>query len=167
MRTSFRKYFAVLFLIAVLPMLFACAPVFSPELLNRVDRSLPFSELRKAPDQHKGALVLFGGMIVSVKNSQQGSIVEILQKPLDSDNAPLDTDLTEGRFLAHTDQYLDPAVFLPGRMITVIGEVAGSKMMLIDEVQYQYPLLNATAMHLWKPSAGPRFFFSFGVSGRM
>ncbi|MGE5172359.1 MAG: Slp family lipoprotein, partial [Betaproteobacteria bacterium] len=91
----------------------------------------------------------------------------ILQTPMDRDGRPLDTDATEGRFLVQTDQFLDSAVYNQGRLITVIGEVVGKQAMPIDEVTYQYPILNAKGLHLWRPSYGPRFFFGIGVSGRM
>ncbi len=144
-----------------------CAPVFPKEALDRVDRQITFKELRKDPDQFLGAWVMIAGVIISTKISKDGSFVEVLQKPMDRDGRPLDTDATEGRCIVQTSQFLDEAVYLPGRLITVIGEVAGKKMMPIDEIMYQYPLLTAEALHLWRPSSGPRFFFGIGVSGRM
>jgi hypothetical protein len=38
--------------------------------------------------------------------------------------------------------------------------------MPLDETMYQYPLLAAKALHLWKPSSGPHFFFGVGVFHR-
>ncbi len=144
-----------------------CAPVFPKEALDRVDRRVTFKELQSDPDKFKGVWVMLAGVIIDSKNVKEGTDLEILQKPMDRDGRPLDADATEGRFLMQTDQFLDPAVYERGRFITVIGEVAGKEIRPIDEVLYQYPVINAKNLRLWRPSYGPRFFFGVGVSGRM
>jgi outer membrane lipoprotein len=165
-KRTIRLITAFLLLIMVL-WVGGCAPVFPKEALDRVDRRATFKELQKDPEQFLGTWVMVAGVIISIKTTKDGSYIEVLQKPTDRDGRPLDTDETEGRFVAQADQFLDEAVYHPGRQITVIGEVAGKKTMPIDEIMYQYPLLTAKALHLWRPSSGPRFFFGFGVSGRM
>jgi outer membrane lipoprotein len=157
---------AFLLLLAAL-LIAACAPVFPREVMDRVDHHLSFRDLQSNPDQFKGTWTMFGGEIIAVKNEQDGTSIEVLQKPLDSDGRPLDTDKSDGRFLIHTNQYLDAAVYQPGRPITIIGEVAGYKTMQIDEISYRYPLLDEKFIHLWKPSAGPHFFFGIGVSSHI
>jgi outer membrane lipoprotein len=158
---------AALFLLSSGVWTAGCAPTFPRETLDRVDRHISFKELQADPEKFKGAWVMFGGVVIASKNIKEGTVIEILHKPLDSDGRPLDTDATEGRFMVQTDQFLDPAVYHQGRLITVIGEVAGSKTMPIDEVTYSYPLLFPKAVHLWRPYSGPRFFFGLGVSGRI
>lgn len=160
-------WFRYIALCAVAALMAGCAPPFPREAMDKIDRRLTFRELAAAPDAHKGVWVLLGGAIISVKNTQEGTLLEILQKPVDSDGRPLDTDASEGRFLAVTDQYLDAAVYQPGRSIGVIGEVTGRQAMPLDEIMYTYPLLRVRALHLWKPYSGPRFFFGIGVSGRI
>ena len=110
---------------------------------------------------------MLGGEIIAVKNAVDGTSIEVLQKPLDNDGRPLETDISEGRFLIHTDQFLDSAVYQPGRPITVIGEIDGYKIMPIDEIMYRYPLLDEKFIQLWRLSPGPRFFFGIGLSGRV
>ncbi len=158
---------AVILFILMLLWMSGCAPVFPKEALDRVDRRITFKELLKDPDRFLGAWVMIAGVIISTKTTKEGSFVEVLQKPMDREGRPLDTDDTEGRFIAQTNDFLDEAVYHPGRLVTVIGEVTGKKIMPIDEVMYQYPLLTAKALHLWRPSSGPRFFLGIGVSGRM
>ncbi len=148
-------------------MISGCAPVFPRELTDRVDRHVSFKELQGDPDNFKGTWVMLGGVIVSAKSMKEGTLIEVLQKPLDSDGRPLETDQTEGRFLVESEQFLDPAVYHSERLITVVAEVAGKKTMPIDEILYQFPFLNAKAVHLWSPASGPHFFFGIGVSGRM
>lgn len=157
---------AVLLLIAGLGAS-GCAPTFPQQITDRVDRQVSFKDLQADPEKFKGTWLMLGGVIVSSRNVKEGTDIEILQKPLESDGRPVDTDRTEGRFLVQSDEYLDSAIYHPGRFITVVGEVAGEKTMPLDETTYRYPLLASKAMHLWKPSSGPRFFFGIGVFHRL
>jgi outer membrane lipoprotein len=141
-----------------------CAPPFSKETLDKVNRNVSFQELKKEPEKFKGTTVMLGGMIVGSKNAKEGTLIEILQKPLDSSGSPLQTDSTEGRFLIQSDTFLDPAVYHEGRLITVVAEVIGRKELPLDDIMYAYPLLTVKDLHLWEPSQGPRFFFGIGVS---
>ena len=158
---------AVLFLLSSGVWTAGCAPTFPRETLDRVDRHISFKELQADPEKFKGAWVMFGGVVIASKNIKEGTVIEILHKPLASDGRPLETDATEGRFMVQTAEFLDSAVYHRGRLITVIGEVTGVKTMPIDEITYSYPLLLPKAVHLWRPSSGPRLFFGIGVSGRI
>lgn len=161
-------HFAVTVLLLVILFLTAgCAPPFPKEMMNRVDGKVSFQELKTAPEKFKGTWVMLGGMIVAARNTKEGTLIEILQKPLDTDGRPLDTDSSEGRFLVQSETFLDPAVYHPGRLATVVAEVIGRKEQPLDEIVYSYPLLIMKAQHLWGPSTGPRFFFGVGVSQRL
>lgn len=144
-----------------------CAPPFSRETLDKVNRNVSFQELQKEPEKFKGTWVMLGGMIIASKNAKEGILMEILQKPLDTHGRPLQTDSTEGRFLVQSDTFLDSAVYHEGRLITVVAEVIGSKKLPLDDIMYPYPLLIVKDLHLWDPSQGPRFFFGIGVSHRL
>ena len=147
--------------------LYGCAPPYPRDTLDRVDSTLSFRALSASPDAYKGAWVMLGGVIISVKNGKEGTQIEVLQKPVDREGRPYETDSSEGRFLLVTDQYLDAAVYQPGRQIGVVAEVEGGKTMPLDEIEYRYPLLILRAVHLWRPQEGPRFFFGIGISGRL
>lgn len=154
-------------LAAMLFVVVGCAPLFSQETLDRINRQVTFKELQGNPEKLKGTWVMLAGVIVSSKNIKEGTLIEVLQRPMDSDGRPEETDATDGRFLVQGDRFLDPAVYQGGRLITVVGEVVGSKTMPIDEIMYQYPVLTIKELHLWRPSTGPRFFFGIGASGRI
>ncbi len=156
----------IVFLFALF-MTAGCAPPFPRETLDKVNRNVSFEELKKDPERFKGAWVMLGGMIVATKNTREGTLIEILQKPLDTRGKPLETDSTEGRFLVQSDVFLDSAVYHQGRMVTVVAEVLGRKELPLDEILYPYPLLIVKDLRLWGPSAGPRFFFGVGVSHRL
>jgi outer membrane lipoprotein len=141
----------------------ACAPPFPQQMLARVDRNLSLKELQKNPDNYKGAWVMLGGMIVAARNTKEGTVIELLQKPLDSAGRPLQTDTSEGRLLIVADEFLDAAVYHAGRELSVIGEVSGQKVQPLGEIEYNYPLVQARSLHLWDPASGSRVSFGIGV----
>lgn len=140
-----------------------CAPPFPRELLDKVERNVPFAAIQKEPERFSGKLLMVGGTIVDTRNLIEGTQIEVLQKPLDGEGRPARTDETGGRFLVVTKTFLDAAVFHRGRSVTIIGEVAGSKLQPLGEVEYRYPVLTAKDMHLWSPYAGPSFSIGVGV----
>ncbi len=150
-------------LFAALALAGGCAPPFSREALDRIDRTVTFRELRKDPERFRGTWVMLAGVIVGTKNSTEGSFIEVLQKPASSRGEPLDTDESDGRFIIASTGFLDAAVYHGGRLITVVGEVSGSKVQQLGDMQYRYPVVNAKELHLWEPGAGPHFVFGVGV----
>lgn len=126
--------------------------VISEESLRLVDRSLGFAQLKENPDRYVGSHVLLGGAIASVGNTKQMGQLEVVQFQLDSDNMPVEANVSGGRFLARTDGFLDPLVFKPGRLVTIVGEVKGQKTMRLDQVEYDYPVIAIREIHLWKPA---------------
>ena len=147
----------------VFSMAAACGPPFPKDLLDKIDRNVSYDGVHKDPDRFTGALLMLGGMIVETKNLKDGSRIEVLQRPLDGEGRPRDTDETGGRFLITTSQFLDGAVYHRGRLITVVGEGAGQRTLALDETEYRYPELAAKSIHLWSASGGPRFTFGVGV----
>ena len=140
-----------------------CAPPFPRELLDKTEKNIPFAAVQNEPEKFAGKLLMVGGMIVDTKNLEAGSSIEVLQQPLDGEGRPVQTDETGGRFLVVTQAYVDAAVFHRGRRVTIIGEVAGSKVQPLGEIEYRYPVLTAKELHLWSPYLGPRFSIGVGV----
>jgi outer membrane lipoprotein len=149
---------------AALVLCAGCARTFPSEITDRVDRKISFSDLQQDPGSHKGKWVMLAGIIVSSMIQKDGSTyLEIVQKPANSEGKPLQTDESGGRFIAVSKQFLDPAVYQGGRVITVVGEVVGDTVRPLGGMTYRYPLLAIEALHLWEPSYGPSSGFSFGV----
>ena len=145
----------VLLAIVIAVWLIGCAgvPVVPPELKEKVDRSLTFEQVKASPLTYKGKFLVVGGMVLSAKPlKQDGTRIEILQLPLESDDEPR-SRLTEskGRFLARHKEFLDPATIPFGTRVTVVGEVNGSSTVQLDEIEYEYPTLDIASLTVWPP----------------
>jgi outer membrane lipoprotein len=126
-----------------------CAPVISRELSQQIDKTIDFKTVSKNPESFRNEMVLWGGVIVSARNLKEGTLIEILQKPLGFGNEPALGDYSEGRFLALFDGYLDTAVYSKDREVTVAGVVKGRRTQRLDEIEYAYPLIAIKELHLW------------------
>ncbi len=127
----------------------SCTPVMSTAVRSQTDTTVSFAQLLAKPEAYTERVVIFGGDILHTRNVEQGTYLEILQKPLDSSHQPQFTDHTGGRFMAWCAQYLDPAVYKADRQITIAGRVLGSHTGQVGEVEYRYPLLDCLEIHLW------------------
>jgi len=152
-------------MIVLTAFLAACTQAIPKESLNKVDPNLSFQMLIKDPESYQGKNILVGGQILEVNVREGESWVEVLQKPLDWQHRPKDTDESAGRLLVRFQGFLDPAIYTAGKKITVVGEVQGKKVQPLKEMDYAYPVLIPREHHLWKPedSSSPRFHFGIGV----
>lgn len=163
-----REGFEMRKLLVVMGLLFlvSCAPVLSDRSISEADRSITFQELQKNPDIYKGKVVILGGKIISTTVKEKETWLEILQEPLDRQFKPEMKDISSGRFLAVFQGFLDPAIYAPGRRVTVAGEVRGKQVLPIREVNYVYPVLAAREHYLLPIESGsgePQFHFGVGV----
>lgn len=154
-----------LFLLLALLALGGCGHTISEGLRSQAEPRVPEDQLFRDPEAFLGRLVILGGMIVETINDDDGSYVEVVQKPLDSRGVARDTDASQGRFIVFTEEFLDPAVYAPGRVITVAGDVAGTAEGAIGEMPYLYPVIVSRELHLIDPGQRIPIFFSIGVFG--
>jgi outer membrane lipoprotein len=152
-------FLAALVLLAVA----ACAPSFSREFIERVDRNVTFSELQNNPVKYKGTWIMLGGVIIETRNTQEGTSIEVLETPLDRQGRPYNTDATRGRFIIESPQFLDAAVYHQGKPISVIGEAANQEVRPLGNMNYRYPVITEKEIRLWEPRTGPRFSFGVGI----
>ncbi len=136
-----------------------CAPVISKELRAQVDKEISFRELSRDPASYQGKIVLLGGEIIGAKNLREGTLIEILHRPTNREGRPKEGDLSEGRFLALYDGYLDPAVYAQGREVTVAGVIKGKRVLPMDEIEYVYPLVEIKEIHLWPPRREAEYYW--------
>jgi outer membrane lipoprotein len=129
---------------------------------------IPFSEILRSPEQYRGRVVRLGGVIVDVENREEGSALEILEKPLNWRGRPAPGDVSGGRFMAVFGKFLDKEIYRPNRPITVVGEIIGAETAPIGEMEYDYPLLSGREIHLWEEKSfwdRTRLHFGIGASG--
>ena len=128
---------------------------------------IPFSEILRSPEQYRGKVVRLGGVILEVANKEEGSTLEILEKPLNWRGIPKRGDITGGRFLVISDGFLDKAIYRE-REVTVVGEIIGMKIGHIGETTYNYPVLSLRDIRLWTDRdyfGRPRMHIGIGVGG--
>src|SRR5262249_17054059 len=126
----------------------ASAP-FPADLLRGVDRSLGLATLRAPPATYRGARVMVGGQVIATTPKPGATEIEILAKRLGGGGAPESGDRSDGRFLARTAEFLDPAIYAPGRRLTVLGTVKGTEERPIGTLAYTYVVVEAERLKLW------------------
>jgi len=124
------------------------------ELARQIDTSVNFVDLKAAPANYVGRVILAGGVVISAKRTKDQTEIEILQLPTEG-GEPSTTDRlrSEGRFMAVREEFLDPASVPPGTPITVIGVVKGSTTRPLDDSEYIYPVLDIKHLTDWSAVA--------------
>ena len=150
--------------ILALALLASCStPPIRTEVTPRIDLP-PYraADLSPMPAEE----LLWGGMVIEVRNRADVSEIEVLAYPLDRRQRPMLKAPTEGRFIATLPGYVERYDYPEGRFVTMRGFVRGRRESLIDEKLYVYPVLEATEVHLWPrgfQDTGPRFSFGVGI----
>lgn len=158
------KLLAIFFLLLSSLLFSSCGPKVIPEDLERkVEKKISFGEVKKNPESYKGRRILVGGEIIEIRNLQDKTEIEILQKPLGRDRAPLNVDESDGRFVLIHPSFLDPSLFRSGRRITAVGLVEGSRTEQVGQAQMVEPVLQSEHIHLWPPGEGGRAEPSIGI----
>ena len=140
----------------------ASAPPFD---LKNVNTALTPNEAVAQIDSVRGSRVLWGGVIVSSKNLEQGTQLEMLAYPLNDHHRPRLDRAALGRFIVEHSGYLETVDYAPGRELSLIGAIAGTKEARIDAASTLYPAVTSEQIHLW-PKGGdaePQFHFGVGV----
>jgi len=91
----------------------------------------------------------WSGVIAKVQNNSRDTRLEIVYFPTSSHGRPQTDKETEGRFVAYAKGFLDPVVYQPGKQVTVLGQLGAFEAGKVDQFQYSYPVLQASAVYLW------------------
>jgi outer membrane lipoprotein len=150
------------FLVIVLA---GCVSGISQQSLSKVTYTGTFPELQENPNRFVDEIVLFGGKIIETHIAPASSELIVLQMPLDHKSRPETPDRSKGRFLIRTEQFLDPAIYQKGTLLSTVGIIKGSQARTIGGFNYVYPLLEAIEIKLWPPDGRgyPRIHFGIGV----
>ncbi len=131
-----------------------CSYAISPDVAHRADKSVRFEKLQADPDSFKGKIIIAGGTIAQASEVNRGTLLEVIQRPLDYWGKPERTKRTGGRFLVFHPGLLNMMAYAPGVDITVAGEVLGTSSPMIGSKQYDYPLLLSKELKLWEREKG-------------
>jgi outer membrane lipoprotein len=126
-----------------------CTYAISPKMVEQSDGTLTFRQLQADPDTFKGKIIILGGIIAQIDNAKQGTVIEVVERPLDFWGKPKRTDKTGGRFLVVHVGYLDPMVYTPGSAITIAAEIEGTRSKALGEIDYSYPVVVSKELKLW------------------
>ena len=149
-------------ILSVMLLLAGCAtPSFIPPLLwSQVDQDLTFADLQRSPDSYVGKLVLLGGEVISTRQVEKNTWIEVLQLPLYASEAPWwDRETSEGRFVALQTKSLDPSTIPPGTLVSVVGEVIGRRYLPDGQVENQYPAIDISLLKRWPWKADSEDWF--------
>jgi len=107
------------------------------------------STVLESPESHQKSSVRWGGTVVAVENRENATWIEVVERPLNREGRPVDSRLSNGRFLAIVPEFLDPADYRSGRAITVSGSIDGSDTRKIGDAAYDYPKVVVADHQLW------------------
>lgn len=146
-----------------------CTYAISKDMTARADKTITFEQVSSDPETHKGKILIIGGVIVAVRNTAQGAMIEVGRKSLDIWGRPKRTLRTEGGFIIRHDGYLNAITYSPGRELTAAAEVSGETAKSLESVQ-TYPLFISRELKLWErqrpapdgPSIGDPLYDPYG-----
>lgn len=110
--------------------------------------------------------VIWGGMIVGIRDHETGSEIEVLAHPLDRGQRPITQAPTEGRFAIRMVERLTRFDAPEGRYLTVRGRILETNEGQIGPARYRYPVLVDAQWALWKQGFQfdePQWSFGMGV----
>ena len=123
---------------------------------NLRDDARPFSmtQVQANPKTTRGSTVIWGGRIIRTINGTNGGEIYVLQLPLNRRERPGSDDTASGgRFIAVSSEFLDPAVYAPGRLISMAGQLEGVRDQFVANVLYAFPVVRIKQSHLWTSPA--------------
>lgn len=140
----------VLWFLVLSALIKGCAPLPKEFQGLSFEKSATLSQVLSSPEKYINVDVLWGGRIITCTNLANETLFEILQFPLDLEGRPKENALSEGRFKATFNKFLDCALYSPGRLVTVGGSLKEFKEGKIGERPYTFPWLEGKAIYLWR-----------------
>lgn len=140
--------------------------VIPDRLEPQINKNVTYQEVEHSPTNYKGQTVVFGGEVLSTKRLADKTQVEVLQLPLSDEYIPIDEDRTRsnGRFLAYDTgrEILDPATLPKETLVTVVGEVTGSRTAKVDGQEYEYLTVRIKDLTTWDKRRARYPWYGYG-----
>lgn len=127
----------------------ACSAVPDTLQVANEDALVTYTAALENPASVEGQTARWGGVIAEVQNSDAGTVIEVVNFPLNSWGRPVPGDQSAGRFRAKLNGFVDPMVYTQGSEVTFIGTIGTAEKGSIGEYNYLFPVLNTTAKYLW------------------
>lgn len=132
----------------------ACATTPLPATDRAVAALTPADAI--APE-HVGSTVRWGGLIMETRPGKGETCFEISSRPLDTGGEPLDSDRTDGRFIACAKGFHEPSVYAAMRKLTVVGTLGEPIKGNIGDHEIVFPRLKVETLHLWPVAVTPPY----------
>lgn len=99
----------------------------------------------------EGKPIRWGGEIVDIDNTDDFSMIQVVQFPLNHYGKPMTDRNSLGRFMARTTEFFDPVVYKSGSLITFSGNATiETTQRRIDEKQVMLPIVDVTDSYRWQ-----------------
>ncbi|MCM2679430.1 Slp family lipoprotein [Echinimonas agarilytica] len=120
-----------------------------------------YQRVIQSPKEYVGEVVRWGGVIASVINKSDYSMIEVTYYPISTTGRPnVDERYSSGRFRAKLNGFADPIVYAKGKALTVVGQLEQPQQDTIGEFNYIFPIVNIEKYYLWQdlPDYDPRYY---------
>lgn len=157
--------FKNLFLLLLTLSVTSCATGISDQARSKVNYYGTFSQLQQQPDKFLQKTVIWGGKVIEIRSMAAATELIVLQLDLNGQDRPKNDDDSQGRYVARSKGFVDPAIYPKGTLVTIIGRFVETDQRMIGEMRYQYPVIEIDEIKKWPPSGrqSPRFHFGIGV----
>jgi outer membrane lipoprotein len=142
----------LLFVVFLLLLISGCAHPISSDIRQNVSKDLTFPVVLENPSAYIGSMVIWGGEISETSDAEDGTLITLVESPLDVRGRPLADAKSRGMFLAKSSKHLDPEVYRKGKAVTLAGDIIGTETVQVHsgEMPYVYPVLQIRELHLWR-----------------
>jgi len=134
-------------------LLSSCATTAPPALHQKVAQADEIFPAQSSVEQKTGLSVRWGGRIIETLPENGRTCFQIMARPLKRDGRPAadggNDDPHLGRFLACHAGFYDPAIYSPGRDMTVLGKISSHPSVRIGDYDYVLPHVEIDFLYLW------------------
>jgi starvation-inducible outer membrane lipoprotein len=129
----------------------AAAPVFPPDVVDHIDRTLTFAALKENPTAFQGTTVQLGGQIVGSRSNQDVRIL-VRELPIRTHPVygPVDTGHFRGMFVVLYPGKVTDQDLQHGNMVVVVGTVIGAVPDTLTRSPVMRPTVRAQCLHVWR-----------------
>lgn len=120
------------------------------EVREQVAPGLDFAAVQADPARYAGSSLMLGGAVVELRDDGEGSLLQMLRWEVNRWGEPLALAESGDRFLVRTSQPLDPDLYTPGRLVTLIATVGGTGTISRNLRDETVMLFDLQQLHLWE-----------------